>query len=137
MVASANGNLETERRGGNSQSVPTKKHTSKKKGGSNTARKLRSLKGANPDDSQLYYGQEEIESVHQDEAKYALSSQKPSGLLRKRRVQEDEEEEVDEEEDRDEYGDDLTLGRGQNQDYSQQMKAKFKFKIGGGGTGGQ
>jgi hypothetical protein len=48
----ANGNLETERRGGNSQSVPTYKATnSKKKGGSNTARKIRSLKGANPDES--------------------------------------------------------------------------------------
>ena len=76
--------------------------------------------GGNPDDSQLYYGQEEIEAAHYDEAtKYALSSQKPSGLNRKRRVQEDEEEEIDEEEDRDEYGDDLTVGRGgQNQDYS-------------------
>lgn len=83
-AATVNGNLETERRGGNSQSVPTQKATSKKKGGSNTARKLRSLKG-NPDDSQLYYGQEEIEAVHQED-KYALSSQKPSTLLRKRRV---------------------------------------------------
>jgi hypothetical protein len=41
-----------------------------------------------------------------------MSSQKPSGLIRKRRVQEEEEDEVDEEEDRDEYGDDLTLGGG-------------------------
>ncbi len=88
--------------------MPTQKGTtSKKKGGSNTARKIRTLKG-NPDDSQLYYGQEEIEAVD----KYAFSSQKPSGLIRKRRVQEEEEDEVDEEEDRDEYGDDLTLGGG-------------------------
>ena len=46
-----------------SASIQLLKNTSKKKGGSNTARKLRSLKGANPDDSQLYYGQEEIEAV--------------------------------------------------------------------------